>query len=394
MAFKVLYVHDSGRIGGAGNVLLHLLCGLDQQAFFPQVICGSKGPLVERLRSLGFPVEIVNFFRPKAIGDREGFWLPQFRPLWWNGQRLWSSVRQLRAFLHNTDYDLVHTNGLVSNLVTSIAMIGEHKPLIWHEHGIQPAGFRRLVYSSFANLFPRRIIAVSNAVRETYTPYLLNKGKITTIYNGLDPESIDEKSAQQPIREELKVGKEANVVVMASLLMPWKGHEWFIRAAKLLQHKHPESYFLILGSTGKNSGQQEYKEHLLALTEQLEMTGRVRFLGFRHDVFSIFRQANVVVSSSVQPDPFPTVILEAMHAGRPVVATAIGGQIEMVQDGETGLLVPPADAEALSQAIDYLLSHPKEARIMGERGNSRVKTRFSLNRFAASVWVIYRELLE
>lgn len=392
---KILYIHDSGRLGGAGNILIHLLNGLDKEKYQPRVVCGSDGPLVERLQHFGIPVVVVDLFRLQTIGNRAGFWIPRLGPLWQNIGYMWLSVKRLQAYLRTTSYDLIHSNGLVANLVTSLATVNDSRPLIWYEHGIQPPGFRRVIYSIFANLSPRRMIAVSNAVRNAYLPYLWNKDKIITVYNGLESIIIDSKLTEesQDIRKALGMSKSAQLVVMASLFMPWKGHEILIHAAKQLESSFSNVYFLILGDAS-SPVQHAYKERLLALIESLGLSEQVCFLGFRRDVFSIFRQANIVVSASLQPDPFPTVILEAMHAGKPVVATAIGGQVEMVQDGETGKLVPPGNPTELANALNWLLSHPERACAMGLAGQRRVNDHFSYKNFVKGVQSVYDKFLQ
>jgi glycosyltransferase involved in cell wall biosynthesis len=136
-----------------------------------------------------------------------------------------------------------------------------------------------------------------------------------------------------------------------------------------------------------------YKGELLALRDELGLTERVAFGEFRLDVPTVMSALDVLVLASISPEPFGRVLIEAMAAGKPVVATDAGAAREVVVDGVQGLLVPPKDAQALAQAVIHILTHPDLARSMGQEGRTRVEQRFGTRQYVDGVQAMYDEVL-
>ncbi|MBC7261146.1 MAG: glycosyltransferase family 4 protein, partial [Chloroflexi bacterium] len=159
----------------------------------------------------------------------------------------------------------------------------------------------------------------------------------------------------------------------------------------LLQEMVPNVKGIIVGDPPPY--RPEYRQVLQSLCDSLGLSSRVLFSTFRADVPVVMSALDVVVLASVTPEPFGRVLIEAMAAGKPVVATNCGAASEIVQDRVHGLLVPPADADAMAQAIAYLLMHRDEAEVMGRRGRSRVEAQFHLKQYVDGVQAIYEGLL-
>jgi glycosyltransferase involved in cell wall biosynthesis len=126
----------------------------------------------------------------------------------------------------------------------------------------------------------------------------------------------------------------------------------------------------------------------------LGLSQHVIFTGFRSDVAQIMAMSDLIVHSASEPEPFGRVVVEAMLAGRPVVATAAGGVLDIVEDNVTGITVPPKDAVAMARAIDYLLQNPTTARTMGQRAQEEANKRFSIEQHVAAVHSLYEEILD
>jgi glycosyltransferase involved in cell wall biosynthesis len=174
-----------------------------------------------------------------------------------------------------------------------------------------------------------------------------------------------------------------------SRLNPLKGIEYFIDAAAQLLLRFPHARFWIVG----DSVTPEYRDELQARVDALGLRERVAFLGFRSDVPALLRQVAVSVLPSLS-EGLSNVVLEAMAAGVPVVATAVGGTPELITHGETGLLVPPRDAHALAGAVASLLADPARAQALGAAARRTVAARFSLQAMVRETERLYEQLLQ
>ena len=182
------------------------------------------------------------------------------------------------------------------------------------------------------------------------------------------------RKIQASLRTELGIRDEERIVAAVGSLYDVKGHKYLLEAVPSILRAHPSTVFLI-------AGRGEREAALRRQAQRLGIDARVQFLGFRPDVPALLAMCDVFVQPSLS-EGLSIAILEAMGAARPVVTTRVGGNPELVVDGETGILVEPADARGLTSAVTRILSDPAEARRLGENGLSRV-----LSRFTASVMV-------
>jgi glycosyltransferase involved in cell wall biosynthesis len=164
----------------------------------------------------------------------------------------------------------------------------------------------------------------------------------------------------------------------------------FLRAAALIASTNPQVRFVIVGD---NNIDQQYKEELKELTRRLGLEDRVIFTGFRMDVPDLLAALSIVVSPSLGLEGLSNSLLESMATGLPVVATRVGGTPEIVEDGESGLLVPPGDPSALAAAISRLLQDRMTAKRLGQSARRQVLSRYSLEQAVASTERLYHDLL-
>jgi glycosyltransferase involved in cell wall biosynthesis len=130
------------------------------------------------------------------------------------------------------------------------------------------------------------------------------------------------------------------------------------------------------------------------MTQTLGLANHLIFTGFRSDIPQIMAMSELVVHSASEPEPFGRVVVEAMLAGRPVVATAAGGVLDIIEERVTGLTVPPKDVAAMTGAIQYLLQHPEDAAAMGQRAQQEAGKRFSVEQHVHSVQSLYQQILD
>lgn len=374
---NVVFISDIGTWGGAEKILYQILKGLkeSQRTLKLYLVVGCDGLLVNKVRQLSIPVYIEPI--PEDSRDFAGLFI-------W-GIRVFRVVKLLKP-------DLVYLNSLRSIIFASLPLKLLCKPIIWHEHNIQPSFIRKTLLNLLAAWLPTKIIAVSWAVANSYWG-IIRKRKIKVIHNALDVSSQFHKVVPGSIRIEFNIPDKNSIVTLPSVLRPWKGHEYFIRAAQLVKKKFPDCKFLIFGDE-LIKREKGYKLWLIELSKSLGLVDDIVFTGFQSNVPHILLQSDVVVSSSILPDPFPTIILEAMAAAKPVVATNIGGVSEIVVDGETGLLVPPKDYKAMADAILRLLIDKEYAYNLGKAGFTRLTEIFTIDKFNQEISSVLFELLK
>ena len=213
----------------------------------------------------------------------------------------------------------------------------------------------------------------------------LPPAKVRTIYNGFDLAGVPAVHANGAGPREWDATPQTKLVAMVARLSPQKDHQTLLQAMVRVVRDVPDLRLLLLGDG-------PLREPLQRRVEALGLAAHVRFLGERTDVWHVMPQADLVVLST-HYEGCSNAIMEAMAAGRPVVATDVGGNRELIEEGVTGLLVPPADADALAAAMARLLRDPAALQAMGAQGRRRIAERFSMERTVEETDALYRELL-
>jgi glycosyltransferase involved in cell wall biosynthesis len=374
---RVLLFLTDFRIGGTERQVVNLVAGLQDSEFEAHVGCfRTEGQFLEELRERA--ATVAQF----GIG-----------PLW--SPRSLASLRRLARYIRSRGIGLVHSYGLYPNLfalpaarmagvrcVASIRDLGDHLPA-WR---------RRL--QRWACSLADRVVANASAVRAALIRDGYDAGRLDVIHNGIALERFRPRPGCVSPREELGIPRDAPLVAMLARLTELKGAEYFLEAAAIVAREQREARFLVVGdSKCLGMGNPAYRPALEDLAARLGLQGRVVFTGFRTDIPELLSELTVAVQPSLS-EGLSNVVLESMAAGAPVVATAVGGNAEMVRDGETGLLVPPRDAPALAAGIGRLLAEPNLARRLGAAGRQRVEQCFSLEAMLRHTTALYREVLE
>jgi len=219
------------------------------------------------------------------------------------------------------------------------------------------------------------IVANADAVKRWLVDEGYDERRITVIRNGIDAAPYGKKATDGKLHQELGLSPGAPLIAVLCRLSPIKGLEYFLEAATTLAAGVPEARFLIVGEADAHDA--EYKRRLEAYADRLGLGRRVVFTGLRLDVPAVLDEVAVSVLPSLS-EGLSNVLLESMAAGVPVVATRVGGNPEAVEDGVTGLLVPPRDAAGLADAIARVLEDRELAARLGRAGRARVVERFSI----------------
>ena len=307
----------------------------------------------------------------------------------------------LRALLHLVrlmrEYrpHIVHTHTAKAGTLGRVAARLARVPVVVHTyHGHVFHGYFSLTKTRSFLAIERwlakhtdRLLTVSETVRQN----LLSLGigtpeRLIVVPLGLDLDRfLVCESSRGQLRAELGMDPEALLVGIVARLVPIKRHECFLRAAAAVARRYPGCQFLVVGDG-------ERRTELERLVRQLALKGQVHFLGWRQDLERIYADLDLVALTSAN-EGSPVSLIEAMASGRPVVATRVGGVPDLVEDGVTGLLVPPEDPAALVEAIGALLADPERRRIFGRAGRERVYPAFSAERLLGDVDQLYMELV-
>jgi glycosyltransferase involved in cell wall biosynthesis len=187
------------------------------------------------------------------------------------------------------------------------------------------------------------------------------------------------------LRAELGLREHDPLIVSVGNLYPVKGHRYLLEAVARLLPRYPDLHLAI-------AGQGQLRTSLLALAQALGVEGRLHLLGLRADVGNLLLASDIFVLPSLS-EGLPVAMLEAMLAGRPIVATRVGDVPVALNDGEAGLLVPSADAATLAEAIDRLLANPALARKLGEAARDRARSEYQLDTMTSRYETLYQRLL-
>jgi glycosyltransferase involved in cell wall biosynthesis len=386
---KILFLHASDEMYGSDKVMLWLLERIDRGLLSPTVILPKdvppNGPLSAALRERGIPVIHMHL---AVLRRRYSKPIPFALYL----LKIAYSTLRIAGIIVARRFDVVQTN-TAAVLPGAFAAKLTARPHIWHVHEtiVQP----RRVAALIAWLLPRfsyRVIAVSQAVKANLSGLEpKNLEKCAVIYNGLDPSGFGDTSSRESIRSAWGVGPGEILVGMLGRISVPKGQIFLIEAARKAAAENPRLRFVLVG--GPIPGNENQLEDLLARVRSYGLSDRIRFEGFRPDIGPVLSAFDIFVLPSVWPDSFPTVVLEAMAARKPVIATGTGGSVEMIDEGKTGYIVSHLDPGPMATRILELAADPAKARAMGENGYVRLTSLFTMGAFERRWNDLYRELL-
>ena len=287
------------------------------------------------------------------------------------------NVASLASFIRAHDIEIVHAHAARDYHLAALAVrLASRSRLVLTRHTLFP--LKRINKPVLSGV--SRVIAVSRAVAESLRQNgVIESSKITVIHNGIDVDRFAQsgRSSDSPV-----------VVGTVGHLAPIKGHDVFVRAAALVSAQRKNVQFTVIGED--KSPQMDHRRELEKLIAELGLNGVVEMPGWRDDVNAALSSLTLFVSAA-RSEPFGLAIVEAMAAGLPIIATASEGALEIIEDGVSGKLVPPDNAEALAQAINELLDNPIEHSRLAHNAQRIARDRYSLARMARDTERVYRE---
>ena len=354
--------------GGAENVLLSLVKGLNRDLYCSTVVLNRGGWLEERLREAGAEVVCVEWNH------------------WWDLKL----PRALAHIIREREIDLVHSHLPDQNFYSCLAGRMTGCPIVVTYHGpVELRDANRLrgwLKLQLVKNTAARVVVVCDYVRSMLHTIGFADHQMHRIYNGIATEHF-RTLVRGTLRMELKMPAEAVLVGMVGNVRGPKGQEHFIRAAQRIARQEPSVHFIICGDLHPTLAPP-----LFALVNKLGLQEKVHFLGFRSDVPHVLADLDVFVLPSTS-EGFPLVVLEAMATGRAVVATRCGGAEEVVEHEQTGLLVPVGDDQAIAESVIRLLLNPQMRARLARSGQRLCEKNFSMRMMIESYEALYAESL-
>ena len=370
---KILFLDQSGKLGGAELSLTDV-----SSAYRDSCLVGlfADGPFRQLLDERHIPNRILT--QQKIAITKDSDWR----------QSLVKSFGLVPLAIKVANlarsYDVIYANTQKALVVGSLASFLSQKPLVYHLRDILSEDHfsktNRTVAVSLANRFASLVIANSQATRTAFIAAGGRDDICQVVYNGFTPEKYQvDALAVEAMRRSLGVG-DRFVVGHFSRLSPWKGQHVLVEA---LSHCPSDVVALFVGDA--LFGEDEYVESLHAQIQKSNLEDRTIFVGFRDDVPVLMSACNAVAHTSTAPEPFGRVIAEAMLCGRPAVAAAAGGAVEIVKHGQTGWLTSPGNARELADAITAVYCQPEMAKAIAKRGQIIARQRFDTKAINAQI---------
>ncbi|MDB4240390.1 glycosyltransferase family 4 protein [Flavobacteriaceae bacterium] len=365
---KLLLVHSSNDLYGASKIFLQLIDLLTKNGFDIHVVLPEKGKLD------GFLIKKKIKIEYNELGVLRKKYLNPLGLI----NRLVTNIKAiafLSKYIKDHSIDLVYTN-TSTILCAGIAAKKNGVPSLFHIHEI-PTGNKlyKFLSGKIINRISSKVLTVSESVKKHWLKYIDDK-KIERIYNGIIFSKTD--SLIQLVRDQ-----DDFVITSVARIIPYKGHGYLIDIADELIKKSIKFKFLIVGDT--LSSYLSYEKSVKQKVRDLGLEDQIKFLGFRNDISGILKQSDLFIHPAIAPDPLPTVLFESLHNDLPSVATNLGGAIEILDNGNNGLLIPYNDPKKAANLINEYCANTKLKKKHLENSKKNFKINFSSESFNKNI---------
>ena len=370
---KVLFVDHTAVMGGAELSLLDLATVYSQTS---RVLLFEDGPLRYRLEKQGIQVCVAKVSTTLLDFRASGSLRPvTIIPELWNI----AGIIAREAM----DCDLIIANSQKAFVTSALTALRGGPPIVWYLRDILTAKHfsrvNRTVAIFLANQFTSKVLVNSRATGEAFTVSGGKKELLHVVYNGFESSRFDVLTTQdiEEVRIQLGIG-DVPLIGLFSRLSYWKGQHILLEAVK----KIPQAHVIVVGDA--LFGEEKYVSKLKDLANAPQLQGRIHWLGFRNDIPALMKACDIIVHTSTEPEPFGRVIVEGQLAKKPVIASAAGGALELIEDGVNGCLFPSGDVVALRQKIKELFENRFLANKIAQQGYINAKTNFALESILSS----------
>ena len=377
---NILVLHVVSDMYGSSKVLLQAVTALKARGHKVCVVVSENGPLTEALELEGIETKIIRlgilrrrYLNVLGLLNRIGV--------------LTRAFFALKKLCKQNQIDIIYTNTapvIIGGILSKFTGIKN----VWHLHEIlEPSSFMHRFFGWLINATAQKVIVVSDAVYNNWAGRI-NKGKMVKVYNGFEASDINVNvnvgaNASVPLREQLNLNNNTVLVGMVGRVNLIKGQFYFIQIAAAAKAAGLNCHFVMIGDAYK--GYEYLYPQLENQIAALGLQNTITNLYYQPNAVALIQQLDIFVLPSIKPDSFPVVILEAMAAGKPIIATNQGGAQEQIEDSVTGFLVPVNDATIAAQKLGVLVNNPDMRTRMGQAGAKKLQEQFSLATFKKNI---------
>ena len=373
---KILYLHAGAELYGADKILLELLSGIDKTKFEPTVLLPNNGPLLQKISDLGIQVAVLpypvlrrKFFTPLGVlmyafnYIKYGF--------------------KISKFIRDNSVDIVHVN-TAAVLEGAVIRVFNKKPIVWHIHEIIKSPEIVFKFTSFMiQKFSDVIITVSDATKKRLLDSsIIDPKKVKTIHNGINTGTVvnqNKNVVKEKMYKKFKIPEHSKTIGMIGRINSWKGQKDFVTAIDLVMKKNRNVHAVIVGSVFK--GEEHFLDELEKQIDKTNNPERIHLVDFTENVSDFYSMFDIFVLPSTQPDPFPTVVLEAMANGLPIVGYNHGGITEMIKNKKSGYLVKTGSTAELGNCLLEIVDNDLLLTSLGKESLIRQENLFSNKKF-------------
>lgn len=390
LRYNILFLMNGAKPPRGGEFLtLYLITNLRRDIFHPLLVYAHDGIIVQRLKETGIdhvqiPLssKIANVY-PREISLYSPFFMISF--LWhlvFSG-----SILKLNKILRENNIHLIYCADNISKFIGGIAGKMAGVKVVAHCHDDFKEDALGKTMRMFYLMLLDRILTVSDKVKKFFSVKERGEQKAITVYNGIDTEAFNPPNVPDDIRCELGLKKENIGIGSIGVIEKDKGHRYLVEAISRLKAEGIANVFCVICGTGPQ------ESDLRKFVRAKGLDSEVLFLGFREDIPRVLKMLDILAITSLTIESFSMVAVEAMAMEVPVIATSIGGIPEVVDDGKTGIIIPPGNVDALCKAIKYLIQNPEIRFRMGQNGRVRVLDRFTIEGNVRKTEDVFLQLL-
>ncbi len=364
---NIAHITFDMRIGGAEQVISNLIENTNQSKYNLSIICLDQtiGPFGRKLQEKG--CQVISFNR------KPGFDL--------------SLIRQIHDYIIRCNVDILHCHQYTPYIYGLFASFFTSAKVIFTEHGRfypDKRKFKRVVLNPFLSFFTNTITAISLATRDALVEYEnFPRKKIKIVYNGID-DSLYTTSFAANRKASLGINKKDYVLGTVARLDTIKNQKMMIKSLASVRETYPNTFLIIVGDGPERNS-------LEAFVSSLGFSSHVIFTGFKDDVYNYLKTMDIFLLTSFSEGTAMT-LLEAMAAGLPCIVTDVGGNPEIVEDNETGFIIPNDDEKTLADKICILFKDENLKKKIGKAGRRRFEEHFTVDKMVAAYEKIYDEI--
>jgi len=373
-----------GTVGGSHSCMFNLIKHMDRSKFDFSVGFRQDNIFVRKFKELGIDV----FLFPRNPVEK-GMRIIRKAVNWYRLK--WRFQQQLEKLFKERSFHLVVINNSIWTALDFMNICNRLRiPLISYERGY--GGFRSVHLKATAGLSAS--IPISRYLESKLLEHDFKSSRIRMIYDGINPADVHTDRNPAEIKRQLKIPESAKVVGVIGNIRPWKGQRFFVEAFNKLAKRYPELYGLVVGSSKGEVENELYLKEIQELVDPSLRGGRLIFLDYHEKVTEILSILDLLVHTSIKPEPFGMVLLEAMAAKTPVIATNMGGPLEILGNGVGGMLVDPKDSQAIIEACSRLLDNPMLCKEFVQRGHERLTSHFHIQNTIDETSKLFIEISE